>query len=535
VRRIKSNIDTQGVTFRTFDRHNRKLKEELHELQRKAREERPDRDFARLRKQKKLLVRERIQLLLDPGTPFLEISTLAANMAYDGTVPGAGFVSGIGIVSGREIMVMASDSSIKGGAWYPLTVKKMVRSLDIAIENRLPVVHLVDAAGAFLPLQSELFPDRHQAGRIFRNQCVLSALGVRQVALVLGHSTAGGAYVPTLCDYSVMVRGTGCVFLGGPPLVKAATGQDVSADELGGADVHSSISGTADYAVDSEQEGIALVREIIGTFPREIKAALDRREPEEPYYDSEELYGIIPDDIQKQFDIREVIARIVDGSRFHEFKPDYGTTAVCGFSYLYGWKVGIIGNNGVLFSDSAHKCTQFMQICNRDRVPVIFLQNIPGFMVGKEYEHGGITKDGAKMLMVQANLDVPKITVIAGGSFGAGNYAMCGRAYDARFLFTWPNSQISVMGMEQAAKTLTHIRLKALERQGKTLSDKEAQQIYNDITQDYVEKSSAYYSTSELWDDGIIDPADTRKVLGIALSVALNREFNETPNGVLRI
>ncbi len=332
-----------------------------------------------------------------------------------------------------------------------------------------------------------------------------------------------------------MVRKTGGVFLGGPPLVKAATGEDVSADELGGADVHSSISGTADYAVDTEQEGIALVREIVGTFPRETKVALERREPEEPYYDSKELLGIIPDDVKKQFDMREVIARFVDGSRFHEFKPDYGTTAVCGFAFLYGWKVGIVGNNGVLFSESAKKCTQFMQICNRDRIPLIFLQNITGFMVGKDYEHAGITKDGAKMLMVQTNLDVPKFTIMTNGSFGAGNYAMCGRAYDARFLFSYPNAQISVMGMEQAAKTLTQIRLKALERKGKTLSEEETRQIYDGIAQDYLEKSGAYHSTSELWDDGIIDPVDTRKVLGISLSVALNRIFEETPQGVLRI
>lgn len=332
-----------------------------------------------------------------------------------------------------------------------------------------------------------------------------------------------------------MVRGTGGVFLGGPPLVKAATGQEVTADELGGADVHSSISGTADYAVDSEQEGLALVREIVGTFPRETKVAMEQREPEEPYYDLQELYGIIPDDVKKQFDMREVIARIVDGSRFHEFKPDYGTTAVCGFAFLYGWKVGIVGNNGVLFSDSAQKCTQFMQICNRDNVPVIFFQNITGFMIGKTYEHEGITKNGAKMLMVQSNLDVPKLTIMTNGSFGAGNYAMCGRAFDARFLFSWPNSQISVMGMEQAVKTLTQIRLNALKRQGKTLPTEEVHKIYDEISQDYLEKSSAYYSTSELWDDGIIDPADTRKVLGISLSVALNREFSKTPNGVLRI
>ena len=535
MRRIKSNIDTHSVQFHTYERHNLTLIDKLCVSQQKARFERPERDIRRLRKQKKLLVRERIDLLLDPETPFMELSTLAANMAYDGTVPSAGVVSGIGIVNGREILVMASDSSIKGGAWYPLTVKKMVRTLDIAIENHLPMIHLVDAAGAFLPLQSGLFPDRHMAGRMFRNQCVLSAMGVQQVALVLGHSTAGGAYVPTLCDYSIMVRHTGGVFLGGPPLVKAATGEEVTADELGGADVHTTVSGTADYAVDSEQEGLALVREIVGTFPRKTKIALEKRESEEPYYDPKELYGIIPDDVKKQFDIRDVIARIVDGSRFHEFKPAYGTTAVCGFAFLYGWKVGIIGNNGVLFSDSAQKCTQFMQICNRDRIPIIFLQNISGFMIGKAYEHGGITKDGAKMLMVQANLDVPKLTIMTNGSFGAGNYAMCGRAYDARFLYSWPNSQISVMGMEQAIKTLTQIRLKSLQRQGKTLSNDEKEKITQNIADDYMEKSSAYYSTSELWDDGIIDPANTRKVLGISLSAALNREFSETPNGVLRI
>ncbi|MFO7963828.1 MAG: carboxyl transferase domain-containing protein [Desulfobacterales bacterium] len=536
MRRIQSAIDPLSATFRAYDACNRKRVEELRGRIRAARFNRPERDIERLRRQNKLGVRERIDLLLDHGTPFLELSTLAAGLAYDGTVPGAGIVSGIGIVSGREVLVMANDSSIKGGAWYPLTTKKMVRTTDIAIENRLPLVHLVDAAGAFLPMQSELFPDRHHsAGRLFRNQCVLSAMGVKQVALVLGHSTAGGAYVPTLCDYSVMVRKTGGVFLGGPPLVKAATGEDVSADELGGADVHAGISGTADYAVDSEEEGIALVREIVQTFERPAKAAVDLREPEEPFYDPEELYGIIPDDVKKQFDMREVIARIVDGSRFHEFKPDYGVTAVCGFGYLYGWKIGVIGNNGVLFSDSAQKCTQFMQLCNRDRIPMLFLQNITGFMVGKEYEHGGITKDGAKMLMVQANLDVPKLTIMTNGSFGAGNYAMCGRAYDARFLFSWPNSQISVMGLEQAVKTLTQIRLKALERRGKTLSAKEEQQIHQSIAEDYLEKSSAYYATSELWDDGIIDPADTRKVLGISLSVALNRDFSETPHGVLRI
>ena len=535
MRRIKSRIDPNSFEFGGYDEHNRQLVTDLRKKQHAARFERPQKDVQRLRDQNKLLVRERIDHLLDPGTPFLELSTLAANMAYDGTVPSAGLVSGIGIVNGREVMVMASDSTIKGGAWYPLTVKKMVRTLDICLENHLPVVHLVDAAGAFLPLQSGLFPDRHMAGRIFRNQCRLSALGIQQVALVLGHSTAGGAYIPTLSDYSIMVRGTGGVFLGGPPLVKAATGQDVTADELGGADVHSAISGTADYAVDSEKEGLALVREIVGTFASPVKTALEKREPEPPYYNPEELYGIIPDNVKKQFDMREIIARIFDGSRFHEFKPDYGTTAVCGFAFLHGWKVGIIGNNGVLFSDSAHKCTQFMQLCNRDRVPLIFFQNITGFMIGKPYEHGGITKDGAKMLMVQANLDVPKLTIMTNGSFGAGNYAMCGRAFDARFLFSWPNSQISVMGREQAIKTLTQIHLNALRRQRETLSKEAMRKIQEDVSRDYLEKSSASYSTSELWDDGIIDPADTRNVLGICLSVALNRRVRVNSGGVLRI
>jgi 3-methylcrotonyl-CoA carboxylase beta subunit len=535
VRRIKSMIDPTSAQFLNFQRHNKKLLEEFRCKERDAQFKRPERDIQRLEKQGKLLVRDRLKLLLDPETPFLELSTLAANAAYDGAAPGASIIVGIGIVSGREVMVIAGDASVKGGAWYPLTVKKTIRATDIAIENMLPVVHLVDAAGAFLPLQSELFADKYMGGRVFRNQCKMSALGLEQVAVVLGHCTAGGAYVPTLCDYSIIVRGTGAVFLGGPPLVKAATSEDVGVDELGGADVHASISGTADYAVDSEAEGVALAREIVGTFRRREKARMDRREPEDPYYDPAELYGIIPDDNKKQFDIREVIARIVDGSRFHEFKPDYGTTAICGFAFIWGFKVGILGNNGVLFSDSAQKCTQFMQLCNRDRIPVVFLQNITGFMIGRDYEHEGITKHGAKMLMVQANLDVPKFTIMCNGSFGAGNYAMCGRAYDARFLFAWPNSQISVMGGEQAAKTLTQIKLASLKRRGEEPEPDEIKEIHESIAADYDFQSSAYYATSELWDDGIIDPVDTRNALGMAISASLNREFEATPNGILRI
>jgi len=535
VRRVQSKIDLNSETFKLYRKHNLKILEEFHEKQRVARSERSEKDIERIKRQGKLLISERLKLLLDPGTPFLELSSLAANQAYGGEVKSAAVVSGIGVVNGREILVHANDSSIKGGAWYPISVKKSIRALDIAIENHLPVVHLVDSAGAFLPMQSDIFADKYMGGRVFRNQCVLSGMGLEQVAVVLGHCTAGGAYVPTLCDYSIMVRGTGGVFLGGPPLVKAATGEEVSADELGGADLHASISGTADYAVNTEAEGIALAREIVGTFKRRQKVIAGMREPEPPLYNPEELYGIIPNDIKKQFDMREVIARIVDGSRFHEYKPDYGTTLVCGYAYLWGYKVGILGNNGVLFSDSAHKAANFMQLCDRDLVPLIFLQNITGFMIGKEYERNGITKDGAKMLMVQANVRVPKFTVMVNGSFGAGNYAMAGRAYDSRFLFSWPNSQISVMGAEQAAKTLTQIKIASLKRQGKELSPEEINAIHEPIYDGYSRLSSAYYATSEIWDDGIVDPVDTRNTLGMALSASMNSPIKEPNLGVLRI
>jgi 3-methylcrotonyl-CoA carboxylase beta subunit len=535
MRRIKSSIDTNSAEYLANQTQNRTLLEEFKQRQDDVRYKRADRDLERLSKQKKLTPRDRIELLLDPGTPFMEIATMRACEDYEGKVPGAGVIAGIGIINGREIMVHASDSTVKAGAWYPKGVAKSVRILEIAIENHLPVVHLVDSAGGFLPLQSELFPGHKMGGHMFYLQCKLSAAAIPQIAVVLGHCTAGGAYVPTLCDYSIMVRGTGGVFLGGPPLVKAATGEDVSAEELGGADVQCGISGTADYAVDSEQEGLALARELVGIFKRINKADVDKREPEEPFYDPKELLGVIPKDTNTQFDMREVIARIVDGSRFHEYKPDYGTTAICGYAYIYGYKVGIVGNNGVLFSDSAQKCTNFMGLCNRDRVPVVFLQNITGFMIGKEYEHEGITKHGAKMVMMQSNLDVPKFTVMVNSSYGAGNYAMCGRAYEPRFLFTWPQSKISVMGIEQAAKTLAQIKIASLKRQGKELSDEAAQEIREDIAHDYEHKSSAYYSTSEGWDDGIINPADTRNVLGMAISASLNKKFTETSNGMMRI
>jgi len=535
MRRIQSKIDTTSSTYLRNREHNQKLVADLHARQQAARHHRPARDIERLRKLNKLLVRERLDLLLDPGTPFLELSTLAACRAYDGEVPQAAAVCGIGVVSGREVMVVASDSSIKGGALYPHTVTKIVRALDIAIENRIPVVHLVDSAGAYLPAQSEIFPGKYGGGRCFRNQCVLSGEGIPQVAVVLGHCTAGGAYVPTLSDYSIIVRGTGAVFLGGPPLVKAATGEDVDADELGGADVHTRISGTADYAVDSEAEGIALAREIVGTLRRCARAPHDYRDPEEPYYDPAELYGIIPDDIKKMFDIREIIARIVDGSLFHEFKPDYGSTLVCGYAFIWGYKVGILGNNGVLFSEAARKAAQFMQLCDRDGVPLLFLHNITGFMIGREYEHDGITKDGAKMIMVQANVRVPKISVCVHASNGAGHYAMASAAWDPRFLFTWPNTRVSVMGAEQAAKTLAQIKVAALKREGKVLNPEELAAVERQVFEEYEGKSDCYYGTSEMWDDGVLDPVDTRNALGIALGVALNNVPEVGRRGVLRI
>src|SRR5229473_5544051 len=521
MQRIVSLTDTRAQEFRTNDVHNRRLAAELKERQQAARFARPERDLERLRRQNKMFVRDRIQALLDPGTPFLELSTLAGNKAYDNEVPGAAQVVGIGIVSGREVILHADDASVKGGAWYPLSVKKIVRALDIAIENRLPVIHICDSAGGFLPLQAHFFADRYYAGRIFRNQCTLSRMGVPQVSIVLGHCTAGGAYIPALSDYSVIVRGSGAIFLGGPPLVKAATGEEVSADDLGGCDLHTRISGTADYPAHSEEEAIAIARDIVARLKRPQKAA-EREESEPPYYDPAELYGVIPRDNRVQFDMREVIARIVDGSRFHEYQPAYGTTLVCGYANLWGYQVGILANNGVLFNDSSLKAAHFMQLCNQNGTPMVFLQNITGYMVGREYEMRGITKDGAKMIMALVGSEVPKLTVICNGSYGAGNYGMSGRAYDPRLLFMWPQSQISVMGAEQAANVLSEVKLRQLERHGETLTAEQVAKIRQPVLESYREQSSAYYSTSELWDDGILDPVDTRNALGIALSASLN-------------
>jgi 3-methylcrotonyl-CoA carboxylase beta subunit len=532
---LESLIDPNSAEFRANSSHNKKLAEKLRAFQQEARFRRHDRDSERLRRQGKLFVRDRLQLLLDPGTPFLELSTLAANMAYDGEVPGGAQVTGIGVVCGREVMIHADDASVKGGAWYPLSIKKIVRALDIAIENRLPVVHLCDSAGGYLPLQAELFADRYYAGRIFRNQSILSKMGVPQVAVVLGHCTAGGAYVPALSDYNVIVRGTGAIFLGGPPLVKAATGEDVGVEDLGGAEMHTAISGVADYPADSEAHALAIAREIIAQLRRADKLAIDKAEPEPPHYDPEELYGIIPSDPRMQFEIREVIARIVDGSRFHEYQPAFGQTLVCGFARIWGLQVGILANNGILFNESALKGAHFVQLCDKNRTPLVFLQNITGYMVGKDYERRGIAKDGAKMIMAVAGCEVPKFTVICNGSFGAGNYGMSGRAFDPRFLFMWPNSQISVMGAEQAAGVLTELKSRQSARDGRVVKPDEVEAIRRPLLDDYRQRSSAYYSTSQLWDDGVLDPMDTRNALGMAISASLNAPIGAPHYGVFRM
>ncbi|GLS37808.1 propionyl-CoA carboxylase [Mesorhizobium tianshanense] len=535
MQRITSLVDVKSQEFRLNELHNRRLAAELKERQHAVRFNRPERDRERLRRQNKLFVRERVEALLDPETPFLEISTLAANKAYDGEVPSAAQVVGIGIVAGREVIVHADDASVKGGAWYPLSVKKIVRSLDIAIENRLPVVHLCDCGGGFLPLQAEFFADRHHAGRIFHNQTILSKMGVPQVAIVMGHCIAGGAYVPALSEYNIIVQGSGAIFLGGPSVVKAATGQHVSVEELGGADMHTSVSGTADYLANSEMHAIAIARDIVARFNRIEKAPIDRVAPEPPAYPASELYGIIPKDPRAHFEMREIIARLVDGSRFHEYQPRYGRSLVCGFARLHGYQIGVLANNGVLFGDSALKGAHFIQLCDMNRTPLLFLQNITGFMVGRDYEQGGITKNGAKLIMAMSGASVPKFTIVCNHSHGAGAFAMAGRAFDPRFLFTWPQAQISAIGTDQATRVLTDIKAKQLAVDGRHLSEQELEAIRESISEEYKERSSAYYATSEIWDDGILDPADTRNALAMAVSASLNAPIETPRYGVFRM
>ncbi|WP_116810008.1 carboxyl transferase domain-containing protein [Steroidobacter cummioxidans] len=482
----------------------------------------------------KLLVRDRIDLLLDPGTPFLELSPLAAFGMYNGEVASSGAVAGVGRVNGRECVIVANDATVKGGTYYPITVKKHLRAQEIARENRLPCVYLVDSGGAFLPMQDEVFPDKEHFGRIFYNQANLSSAGIPQIACVMGSCTAGGAYVPAMSDEAVIVRNQGTIFLGGPPLVKAATGEVVSAEDLGGGDVHTRISGVADHLAENDHHALALVRRIVGNLgPR--ASVFQPQAVEEPLYDPEELYGVIPADTRKPFDVREVIARIVDGSRFDEFKARFGTTLVTGFAHVYGYPVGIIANNGVLFSESAQKAAHFIELCCQRRIPLVFLQNITGFMVGRKYENEGIARHGAKMVTAVATAQVPKFTVLIGGSYGAGNYGMCGRAYSPRFLWTWPNSKISVMGGEQAANVLATVRRDALEAQGKQWSTADEEAFKAPTKAQFDAQGSAYYATARLWDDGIVDPAQTRRTLGLGLAAAANAPVSDTRFGVFRM
>jgi len=488
----------------------------------------------RHRQQGKLPVRERIEKLIDPGTAFLELSPLAAFGVYEDEAPAAGVITGIGRVSGRDVVVVANDATVKGGTYYPLTVKKHIRAQDVALQNRLPCVYLVDSGGAFLPLQADVFPDRDHFGRIFFNQARMSAEGIPQIAVVMGSCTAGGAYVPAMSDETIIVKGTGTIFLGGPPLVKAATGEEVSAEELGGADVHTRLSGVADYFAEDDEHALHQARIIVSTLHTTKSLPADMTLAEEPAYDPAELYGVVNLDLRKPFDVREVIARLVDGSRFDEFKERYATTIVCGFARLHGFLVGIVANNGVLFSESALKATHFIELCSLRAIPLVFLQNITGFMVGKQYERGGIAKDGAKMVHAVANSVVPKFTVIIGGSFGAGNYGMCGRAYEPRLLWMWPNARISVMGGEQAAGVLTTVKRDQLAREGKPFTAEEEAAIRDPILQKYDREGSPYYSTARLWDDGMVDPVQTRAALALGISAAYNAPIPPAKFGVFR-
>nr|AIF06220.1 3-methylcrotonoyl-CoA carboxylase beta subunit [uncultured marine group II/III euryarchaeote KM3_190_A12]AIF07590.1 3-methylcrotonoyl-CoA carboxylase beta subunit [uncultured marine group II/III euryarchaeote KM3_205_C10] len=532
---LASSVDTADPEFHASREHNRALVAELNERLAQTRRGGPPKAVERHRARGKLPVRERIDALLDPGAPFLEFSTLAADGVYDDDVAAAGIVTGIGVVHGREVMVVANDATVKGGTYYPLTVKKHLRAQEVAAENRLPCIYLVDSGGAFLPKQDEVFPDKEHFGRIFYNQAQMSAAGIAQVAVVLGSCTAGGAYVPAMSDETVIVREQGTIFLAGPPLVKAATGEDVTAEELGGAEVHCRESGVSDHIAQDDQHALEITRSILENLNRPPKAKLEVAPPEEPLHDPAEIYGILPSDPRQPFDVREIIARMVDGSKFHEFKPLYGPTLVTGFGRLMGYPVGILASNGVLFSESALKGTHFIEMCCQRGIPLLFLQNITGFMVGKEYEAGGIAKDGAKMVMAVSNARVPKFTVIIGGSFGAGNYGMCGRAYGPRQLWMWPNARISVMGGEQAADVLATVKQQQLAAAGKSLSAKARKEIRAPILEKYEREGSAYYSTARLWDDGIIDPLDTRMVVALGISAALNGEMPETRFGVFRM
>ncbi len=533
--RIDSKVDTLSKEYRENYDHMKKIVDQYKERCAKIREGGPKK-YRELQKSRgKLLVRERLEKLFDRNTPFLELTPLAAFDMYDNEAPSAGVITGIGVVHGREVLVVANDPTVKGGTYFPMTIKKHIRAQTVAFDNRLPCIYLVDSGGIFLPLQEGTFPDKEHFGRIFYNQARLSALGIPQISIVMGSCTAGGAYVPAMSDETVIVRQQGTIFIGGPPLVKTATGMDVTDEELGGADVHCRISGVSDYYAQNDQHALEIARNIVETLDPPKKFSLDMAESEDPYYDPEEIYGIVPTDVRKPYNIKDVIARIVDGSRFQEFKELYGQTIVCGFARILGHPVGIVANNGVLFSESAVKGAHFVTLCSMRKIPLVFLQNITGFIVGKQYEHGGIAKDGAKLVHAVANADVPKFTVIVGASNGAGNYAMCGRGYLPRLLWMWPNARICVMGGEQAADVLVTVKVNRLKAQGKKMTKQEIEQMRKPILEKYEHEGSPYYSTARLWDDGILDPLETREALALGISMSLNSPIPDYKVGIFRM
>ena len=534
--RIVSSIKKSDPIFVANEQHNRNLSAQLQALAQQIALGGDERSRERHVGRGKLLPRERVNRLLDPGAPFLEIGQLGGHEVYEDHVPGAGIVTGIGVVRGVPCMIVANDATVKGGTYYPLTVKKHLRAQEIALENQLPCIYLVDSGGAFLPMQADVFPDKDHFGRIFFNQANMSAVGIPQIAVVMGSCTAGGAYVPAMCDQAIIVKDQGTIFLGGPPLVKAATGEVVDAESLGGGEVHSRISGVTDYLAENDEHALMLAREAIGASALRYENCVDRQIPAQPFYDPEELHGVIPADTRTPVDVREIIARIVDDSDFHEFKRFYGDTLVCGFARIDGYPVGIVANNGILFSESALKGAHFVQLCDRRGIPLVFLQNITGFMVGKRYENAGIAKDGAKMVTAVACAKVPKYTVVIGGSFGAGNYAMCGRAYGARMLWTWPNARISVMGGEQAAHVLATVRDDGLQARGESWPEADKAEFMNDIRERYEHEGHPYFASARLWDDGVIQPGDTRRVLSLALSLGIRKSLQpESGFGVFRM
>jgi 3-methylcrotonyl-CoA carboxylase beta subunit len=532
---VQSNLDTSSTDFARNSEVMRGLVAELRDKLNQIARGGGKASRARHTARGKMLARERVDLLVDPGTAFLELSPLAANGLYGGDVHSASVITGIGRIAGRECVIVANDATIKGGTYYPLTVKKHLRAQDIAQQNNLPCIYMVDSGGAFLPMQDEIFPDERHFGRIFYNQAQMSAQGIPQIAIVMGSCTAGGAYVPAMADESIIVRNQGTIFLGGPPLVKAATGEVVTAEELGGADVHSRQSGVTDHYAHSDAHAIGIARRIVATLKPPQRASLNMRPPREPIYAAEEIYGVVSADGRKPFDIHDIIARFVDGSEFEEFKTLYGQTLVCGFAHIWGYPVGLIANNGILFSESSLKGVHFIELCCQRQIPLVFLQNITGFMVGKKYEAGGIARDGAKLVTAVATASVPKFTVVVGGSYGAGNYGMCGRAYGPRFLWLWPNARISVMGGEQASMVLSQIRRDNFEAKSETWSVEEEERFRAPIRAQYESQGNPYYATARLWDDGVIDPADTRLVLGLGLSAAANAPVEPTKFGLFRM